>query len=42
MVTAELIYVSSRGDYRAYRYRGRNYRVDTPGADATPLRNYWE
>lgn len=29
VVTAELIYVSGRGDYRVYKYRGKIYRVMT-------------
>ena len=31
-VWAELIYVSGRGDYRAYLYRGKVYRVRTVSA----------
>lgn len=29
VVWAELLYVSGRGDYRAYLYRGQRYRVMT-------------
>jgi hypothetical protein len=34
MVLAERIYTSGRGDYIAYKYKGRIYRVDTPSAPA--------
>lgn len=29
VVEAELIYISVRGDYKTYMYRGKVYRVDT-------------
>lgn len=29
VVEAELIYISVRGDYKSYMYRGKVYRVDS-------------